>query len=126
MVVWAHLNASATSPLSSLMQIAAMDRDVGEAVAGDRLGAKVEQLPGLAGVPQPDFLAGRNHLHRGEIVLEPERMQHPRAVGADLDAGADLAQFFGLLVDRDIDATPQQRQRGSEPPDAAPDDCDRP
>ncbi len=39
-----------------LMQIRAMDHEIGRAVARDRLGSEVEQLPGLAGVPEADFL----------------------------------------------------------------------
>ena len=40
----------------------------------------------------------------------------------DLHAGAELLQFGGLLVDVDIDAVPDQRQRGGQPADAAADD----
>ena len=86
------------------VQIAAMDGDVGKAVALDRFQAEVEQLPALPGVPQPDRLAGRQHLDLLQRVLEPERMKHARAVGADLHAGAELAQFRRLLVDIDVDA----------------------
>ena len=51
-------------------------------------------------------------------------MKHARAVGADLHAGAKLAQFRRLLVDIDIDAAPNERQRRREPADAAADDRD--
>ncbi len=83
------------------MQIAAMDGDVGKAVALDRFQAEIEQLPALPGIPQPDRLAGRQHLHLLQRLLEPERMKDARAVGADLHAGAELAQFRRLLVDID-------------------------
>ena len=59
-----------------------------------------------------------------ERVLQAERMQHARAVGADLHAGADLAQFARLLVDLDLDPAPDQRERAGEPADAAADDED--
>src|SRR5580693_2510454 len=51
-------------------------------------------------------------------------MKHAGAVGADLHAGAELAQFRRLLVDIDIDAAPNERQRRGEPADAAADDRD--
>ena len=86
------------------VQIAAMDGDVGKAVALDRFKAEIEQLPALPGVPQPDRLAGRQHLNLFQRILEPERMKHAGAVGADLHAGAELAQFRRLLVDIDVDA----------------------
>ena len=52
-------------------------------------------------------------------------MQHARAVGADLHAGADLAQLGRLLVDLDLDAAPQQGERAGQPADAGADDDDR-
>ena len=51
-------------------------------------------------------------------------MQHARAVRAHLHPGADLAQFAGLLVDRDLDPPPDQRERTGEPADAAANDED--
>ena len=52
--------ASARSPpRSARVQVGAMHHEVRRAVARDRLGAEIEQLPGLARVPQPDLLAGR-------------------------------------------------------------------
>ena len=51
------------------VQVAAMDGDVGETVAFDRFHAEIEQLPALPGVPQPDRLAGRQHLHFFQGVL---------------------------------------------------------
>ncbi len=40
------------------MQVAAVEHHVGKAIALDRDRAEIEQLPGLAGAPEPDFLAG--------------------------------------------------------------------
>ncbi len=107
-----------------LQKVRAVDRDIGKAVALDRLGAEVEQLPGLAGVPQPDFLARRvagEALHRFEHA---ERMKGAIAVGADLDAGADLLEVGRLLVDVDVMAALEQRQCRGEPADAATGDQD--
>ena len=49
-------------------------------------------------------------------------MQNPRAVGADLHTGAELAQFGRLLVDIYVDAAPGERQRRRKPADTAADD----
>jgi len=106
------------------MQIAAMNGDVGKTVAFARFHAEIEQLPALPGVPQPDRLAGRQHLYFLQSVLEPERVQNPGAVGADLYAGAKLAQFRRLLVDVDLDAAAQKCQRRRKPADTAADDGD--
>jgi hypothetical protein len=52
-------------------------------------------------------------------------VQHARRVGADLDARADLADRRGALVDVDVEARLQERQRSRDPADAAADDRDR-
>src|SRR5580704_8186020 len=106
------------------MQIAAMNRDVGKTVAFDRLQAEVEQLPALPGIPQPDRLARRQHLYLFQRVLEPERVENARAVGADLHAGAKLAQFRRLFVDIDVDAATGQSECGRQPANPAADNCD--
>jgi hypothetical protein len=48
-------------------------------------------------------------------------VQNARGVGADLDAGADLAHLSCLLIDMHIEAGPQQRQRCGGATDAAAD-----
>src|SRR5262249_40060570 len=88
-------------PRDHAVQVAAMDGDVREAVALDRLHAEIEQLPALPAIPQPDGLAGGEHLHFFQRLLEPERMENARAIRADLDAGAQFAQLGRLLVDLD-------------------------
>ena len=107
-----------------VVQVGAMDHEIGRAVARDRFGAEVEQLPGLAGIPQPDFLAGRLAPDAADRVFQPEREQHARAVGRDLHAGAELGEPVRLLVDRDVVAVAQQRERGREAADARADDQD--
>ncbi len=59
---------------------------------------------------------------RPERRLEAKRMEHARAVGADLHAGADLAELGRLLVDLDVDAALQQGEPRGEPADAGADD----
>jgi len=60
-------------------------------------------------------------IHRG---LEPEADQQARGVGADLDAGPDLADAGRLLVDVHVEAGLQEMQGGSQAADAAAYDDD--
>ena len=55
---------------------------------------------------------------------QAEFAQHARAVGRDLHAGAEFAQFGGLLVQRDVEAPLQQRERGDDAADAGAGDQD--
>src|SRR5712692_5458358 len=105
-------------------KIRPVHREVGKAVARDRFGAEIEQLPGLARAPQPHFLAGRLARQRLERLADAERVEHARAVGAQLQAGADFAQLRCLLVDVDIEALVEQRERRREATDAAARDED--
>jgi hypothetical protein len=41
------------------MQVGAVDEQIRMAVTLDRCRAKIEQLPGIAGAPQPNLFAGR-------------------------------------------------------------------
>ena len=105
------------------VQVAAVEHHVGKAVALDRHRAEVEQLPGLAGAPEPDFLAGDHHADLLDRLAQAQRVEHAGAVRADLHAGAELLELRRLLVHVDRDAVPDQRQRRGEPADAAADDC---
>ena len=107
-----------------LMQVGAMDHEIGRAVARDRLGAEIEQLPGLARIPEPDFLACRLAPDLAQRLFEPEREQHARAVRRNLHARAELGELRRLLIDLDFMAVAQQRERGREPADARADDQD--
>jgi hypothetical protein len=59
------------------------------------------------------------HAHTGEFIGETVAVQNARSVRADLDAGTDLAQGDRLLIDVDVEAGLQQRERGGEPADTA-------
>src|SRR3954466_8592092 len=74
------------------MQVGAVDHEIGRAIARDRLGAEVEQLPGLARIPEPDFLAGRLAPGVAQRGFEAERTQYARAVRRDLHARAKLGE----------------------------------
>jgi hypothetical protein len=101
-----------------------MEHPVGRAIALDRRRAEIEELPALPGAPEADLLALRLDRDAAERILEPERDQNAGPVGADLDAGADLAQRRRLLEDGDVEAATQQRERGGETADPGTDDED--
>ena len=113
-----------TASISTPVQVGAMDHEIGRAVARDRLRAEIEQLPGLARVPEPDFFAGRLAPDLAQRSFQPEREQHARAVRRNLHARAELGEFARLLVDLDVVAVAQQRERGREAADARADDQD--
>ena len=81
-------------------------------------------LQGAAVVPAPLVHGERPHAGAIERRLEAEADQQARGVGADLDAGADLADARRLLVDMDVEPGLQQMQRGRQAADAAADDGD--
>ena len=59
---------------------------------------------------------------RVQRLSEPQSMEHPRAVGADLHPGTDLAEGPGLLDDAYRESGIEQAQRRSEATQASPDD----
>ena len=88
------------------VQIAAVEHHVGEAVAFDRDRAEIEKLPGLAGAPEPYLLTGDDDAEPLSLRAKPQRIEHARAVRADLHAGAELLELRRLLIDIDADALP--------------------
>ena len=60
----------------------------------------------------------------GQLVAEAEAPQHAHAVRLDGDAGADLGQGRGLLVETDVHAALEQGVGGGDAADAAADDRD--
>jgi hypothetical protein len=75
-------------------------------------------------VPSALVPGQRADAHPGQVVGQPQAVQDARRVGADLDAGADLADGRSALVDVDVEAGLQERQRGCDPTDTAADDRD--
>ena len=59
-----------------------------------------------------------------QLVAEAEPAQHADAVRLERDAGADLGQGGGLLVDTHIDPALKQRVGGGDAANAAADDHD--
>ena len=80
-----------------------------------------------------DFLAGDRiqhheivwkHRERADRLDQAELFEHPEHVGPELDAGADLLEFGGLIDDLRRNPLPRQRERGGEPANAAADNED--
>lgn len=101
-----------------VQQVWTVDGEVRIAIALDRDLAEVEELPGLARVPQADFLARGLAGKRLERLADAKRVERACAVGTELQAGADFPQLRRLLVDLDLAALAQCRERGREPADA--------
>jgi len=78
----------------------------------------------MTGAPVSQLAALRPHLNLGEGRFQAEREQNARAVGADLDAGADLLELARLFVNFDVDAALEQRKRRGQATDAGADDKD--
>src|SRR5215472_7754433 len=107
------------------MQVGAMKGVVGRAERRlDRLPQwRAKQKASI--VPAPLVERARFDARPSQRVRDPEPIQNARRVGADIDAGADFAERFGLLVDLDLESGAQQRCRRRESTNAAADDCDR-
>src|SRR5258707_8626893 len=106
------------------MQIGAMKNKVRRAKPLHVLVAEIEPVPGFAGAPVPQLAPLRPDLNLGEGRFQAERKQNARAVGADLDAGADFLELVRLFVDLDIDAALEQGKRRSQSTDPGADDGD--
>jgi hypothetical protein len=107
-----------------LGEIAAMEVIVRRTEGRLDLRPQRRPLQGAAIVPAPLIDGGRPHadaIHRG---LQAKPHQEARSVGADLDAGADLADARRLLVDVDVEPRLQQMQRRGQAANAAADDRD--
>src|SRR2546426_6776206 len=77
------------------------------------------QLPSLAAAPEPDFLAVPLADRRFEPPADAQLMEHARAVRSELQPGAHFLQLRRLLVDVDVAAAPEQRERRRESADSA-------
>jgi hypothetical protein len=103
-------------------EITAMEMIVRRAECRLDLRTQRSALQGAAIIPAPLMHAGRPHAPRLHRLLDAEPVQQPRRIGADLNAGPDLAELRRLLVDLNIAAGLQQCERCGEPADSATDD----
>ena len=99
-----------------LGKVAAMEVIVGRAERRLDLRPDRRALQGAAVVPAPLVDGERPHADRIQRRLEAEADQQARGVGADLDAGADLADARRLLVDMDVEPGLQEMQAADRPP----------
>ncbi len=106
------------------VQVMPVQGQIGKAIERHRRRSRVEGLPRLARVPQADDLLGGNHRHPHHLALQTEVEEHRGPVGAELQAGSDLAQFRRLLVDGDVTPPADQRQSGGQAAQPGPDDGD--
>ena len=102
-------------------QFGAMRRVVGRAEMRFGLLAERRVVEALAGVPAAIVAAFRIGRDFPQRFAEAELEQDARGVGGHLNAGADLAERGGLLVELHIDAALAQRQHRGDAADAAAD-----
>ena len=87
-----------------------IERNVGDQIAGQRVA---------------HFLR-RRHMGIGEDrLLEPDFLQHAEDIGAELDAGADFAEFRRLFEQADRETLARQRIGRDKAADAATGDQER-
>jgi hypothetical protein len=76
-------------------------------------------------LPAPELPGGlQPHRELRQALRQSELVERAHHVRRHHDAGADLAQLAGLLVDHRVEAGLAQEQRGSEPAEAGADDGD--
>jgi hypothetical protein len=91
-------------------QIRTVHGEVRIAVALQRGLAQIERLPGLARVPEADFLRGGFARKRLQRLADAKLVEDSRAVRAELQPGADFPERRRLLVDLDVAAALERRQ----------------
>ena len=72
-------------------------------------------------VPSADDNRAWSYSRAAHRLFESEPIEDSRRVGTYLDAGADLAQFGGLLEDLDLEPSASKRQRRGEAADPGAD-----
>ena len=95
------------------MQVGAVEVIVLRAVAALVSLPERNLLDEVAALVEAEMLRRGRDRGPAERGLEPERVQHARGVGADLDSGADLAERRRLLEHAHPMAALQQHGRGA-------------
>src|SRR5882762_2273307 len=102
------------------MEVDAVDNAVGMLVAGAKCGTadgNARELGARRAVAHDQKL--REEGERADRVVDSQALEHLERVGADLDAGTDLAELRSLLEHVAREALLRQRQRRGEAADAA-------
>jgi hypothetical protein len=97
-------------------QVGAMSMVIGRAETRLRLAAQRCPKEALAGVPGTVVAPLRTDGDPRQRLVQAQPPEHPRRIGAELDAGPDLSKCVRLLEQERIDAVPAQGKRR---PDAA-------
>jgi len=110
--------------VQDLMQVAAVDDDVGRAIAGTEVCAEAEvgEFRAVDGIAK-DQPTGQ-HAPGDHLIQQPPPREDPGGVGRELQAGAYLAELCGLLQDGDPVTGPGQGDGVGEAADAATNDDD--
>src|SRR5262245_26295386 len=106
------------------MQVAAMGQEVRRAIGPLGVGAEQDIEQYLAVLPVAIVPRTRIESVGAQAVLEPQPAQHVHGVAADLDAGTEPRELFGLLVDRDLVADLAHSGGSGEPTHTGSDDRD--
>ena len=101
-----------------------MNHPIGRAIFFDGGFAKVKELPRLPRAVEADLLALGNAGDGAHGLAKAERDEDARAIGAELQARADLAQLLRLFVDIDRKALLDKGQRRHEAADSSSGDGD--
>ena len=104
------------------VQVAAVDIDIGTAIAPLALGVEHELIHRLAGVPGAADVALRFDAGFDQCVLDAETAEHLRHVGAEDDARADPRERRCLLIDFHCKAGALQEAGGAQAAETGADD----
>ena len=89
------------------MEVVVGRAEVALACVGERLAGELAPV-----VPSADDDRVWSYSNAAHRLLESEPIEDSRRVGTYLDAGADLAQFGGLLEHLNLEPSASKRQRG--------------
>ena len=106
------------------LQVAAMDRPIGRAVAALGVVAQRNAHDLAAGAARHHADRLRRHDGGRQLFAQAERDQHAGGVGRELDSGAGLFELGGLFEHGCAQAGARQRQRRRQPRDAGAGDDD--
>src|SRR5262245_23024643 len=105
------------------MQIGAVKEHVRKTIALNGLFAEIEELPLLTRAPQANLFTGCETAELTDLILQSQFIENPGAVRTYLDTSAHLLNTACLLIDINIEASSEQRERCCKPPQPSSHDC---